>query len=183
MEDLAWKISLTFASVFTALIASVLCYGLIYYEKSLNDRYRTLVNELYTLILYHIILSTAVGTLVVVWRIFAHSAPPFICYGCNFVVYFTLSSICFVLNEAVFVQYLYGCYYKAIGLLDEHFWFGFAKIMNLGVGGYVALFVVYGHMNPPSAVAYCLNCHRDLVYQPRVYDSKLPFVTYTIGKH
>ncbi len=112
MEEGIAKVLSGFLCIFTWAIALILCYGLIYYEKNLNDRYRTLINELYTLILFYIMTILGTFNLLMVVRLFMDSALNSFCYGLNVLSSFSATSMCLAMNEATFVQYLYVCYYK-----------------------------------------------------------------------
>ncbi len=180
--ETASKIAFGIGCLLTTLIGFILCYGLIYYEKNLNDRYRTLINELYTLILHYIMINLGFINMIIVIRLFMEiSVPIFICYGLNFIIAFSIISMCLTLNEATFIQYLYGCYFKTVGVLDEQFLFYFLNVVNMFVAGYVSVYIIYGNMNVPTGFAHCVNMDRDLVFQPRIYDSKIPYFFYIIG--
>ena len=179
MQDIIIQLLLTVACAFTMFVGILLCLGLIYYEQCLNDRYRTLINELYALILFYIILNLVYGNFVIILRIYYTSAPYYVCYSYNLVMYFFMTSVCLTLNQAMLVKYLYCCYYKMIGLLDEQFWLLYLKWFNVVVAGYTSLFVDFGNMDQAKVMSWCINEPEHTIFLPRLYDSKLPFISMT----
>ncbi len=180
MESAAFIFIFGFISIFTALIGFLLCLILIYYEKNLNDRYRTLVNELYTLVIVYVMLCIGSISVVIIMRLFMESLHEIVCLGLNTITISSVFALCFALNEATLVQFLYICHFKTVGILDEWLIFRILNILNLAISSYVGIFIQYGHMNLPRGVAYCTNQDPDDVFQPRVYNFSFPYFSYMI---
>ena len=185
---MASKISFASICAATALIAILLCYCLIYYENNINDRYRTLVHDLHTIILYHIIFNIIYGNIIVIIRTFFSSGlPQSVCILRSILTVGTSTIFCLTLNQAVIVQYIYACYFKTVGIINEQFLNFFFKVCNIAIAGYVSAYVVFGNMAPPGPYAYCTNEDKEQVFQPRLHNLKMPLhsimILFTIILH
>ena len=117
-----------FATLFFTLIpiGHCLCYFIIDFEQNSNDRGRTLINDLYSLIIKFIwICQSYFINVISGLRAAVGPLPSPICqfYMFNINIFFFELLTC--LNEAIFVRYLYGCFFKGVGYLNEELLFHF----------------------------------------------------------
>lgn len=127
------KLESTFLYSYTAsvLIGTTFSLCIIIYEQTTDNKYRALTNRLFSLQMtigflcfnFHYIISCIRGIygplsseVCQIWNLFS----------------FVLSIMfVFLINEIVFIRYLYVCYFKCVGVLNEDFLFQFSYLGKL----------------------------------------------------
>ncbi len=165
-----------FTSTLIGFVAVVLCCSLIHYENNVNDRYRTLVNGIYSLILGYVSIVIAIGTAIIVLHTaFSSELPTFVCYVDVFAMCFGITAVCLALNEAILVQYVYACHLGTFGLLNEQFLLHFIKCCNVFMGCVLSALAIFGNMAPPRPFVWCTGLKTEDVFRPRVFQGKAPY--------
>ncbi len=164
----------------TGLIALFPTLGLLYYDINISDRYRTLVNEIYVLVLSYMITFILFMNTFVILRTLYGPLPVFMCHLFCLAILGFLVPFCMALNETVLTKYLYCCIFKSTGGLDDKLYSRFFAILNPFLAFYMASFLHYGHMGPDGPFIYCSGCDSNIYMQPKLYKSRIPFPIYTV---
>ncbi len=164
----------------TCLMSVCLLSGLIYYEVNINDRYKTLLNQIYSLLLgYIIIFIVAMNVLSVSHAIYGPLAEIW-CHFISGVILGMVIAICMGLNESIFIKYLYCCAYKSIGCLNDYFSFYFLARLNVLLAIYLSIFLELADMGPMPLFLFCTGCNTVDHSQTKIYKREIPYPIYII---
>ncbi len=161
----------------TCLVSVCLLSGLIYYEVNINDRYKTLTNQIYSLLLAYLIIFIIAINILTVGQVLYGPLPD---HWCHFICSITLGSavsLCLGLNESIYIKYLYCCVYKSIGCLNDDICFYFIARINIMLALYISIFLQVADMGPVPLFIYCTGCNQ-LQFTRRIYQSEIPYPVY-----
>ena len=123
---LFWKIFLSLFQWFKGITSIIICLGIIIYEKHTTDNYKTLLNYLNVLLMYTTIGLSFFGFCMT--GILVEQMPVFLCNLQMVMVMTFLTGFFIVLTQMVFVRFMYCCWFKGYGRLNEEFWIYYFKI-------------------------------------------------------
>ena len=179
----ATKVNIIYAllCLATSAISVILLLGLIFYETNVNERNRTLINKIYSLLLaYVIVIIICLNTADIARALFGPLAITICSVYCGCIQALTVT-ICLALNETIIVKYLYCCIFKSIGGLDDYFWSHFLSTLNIMLTSYIALFLLYCNMVPLGLFVYCSGCDpKKVVNEKLIYATDTPFPIYFV---
>lgn len=126
-EGLALKILYAAALIITCVTGLVLCCGLIYYESSICDRYRTLVNKLYAQLMALFVFALFPLYILSIIRIWIGPFNCLLSHCISMLITVVMVNICLIISESCLIQYVYCCYSMGVGLINEDFFILYFK--------------------------------------------------------
>ena len=169
------KMVYSIACLVTGATAIGLLSGLIYYEVNMNDRTRTLINRIYTLLLSYLVTLLIIVNLNDILRPNVGPLPVMVCKLYIMSVQGFLMALCMGLIEAIVIKYIYCCILKSFGGLDDDFYFYFFVIVNGLLFVYMIGFMMFANMIPVGPLGHCCGFNPEKILQPIVYQSVVPF--------
>lgn len=102
--------------------------SIVLYENTIDARYRTLINRLFTLQVMFSCSIFNIHYLASTVRANFGPLPVIVCRSGNFLILIFAYMTVLLMNEIVFVRYLYVCVFKCVGVLNEDLIFYFLVI-------------------------------------------------------
>ena len=125
------KLVLGSLSLLITAVGFVLNFGIIWYEHTVPDMYRTLVNKMSAMLSGHIILMVASWMLVVISVVVLEIHLYTFCL-LSLTTSFVLSlAVLVVLDEIMVLRFFYTCIFTSVGALNEEFFKYFIGLTNL----------------------------------------------------
>ncbi len=133
--------------------------GIIFYERTVSDIYRTLLNKLAALAsLYQVGLTVVVFPVLVARLLWGDGLGRAVCTVHILLFVFILTQFVLTYNELIFLRYIYICKLGAVGVLKEEAIFCFCIWINILLGTFVSLSSVLVMNSPSNAYYhYCQN--------------------------
>ncbi len=174
------KVVFSMVCFVTCAIAIGLLAELIYHEINMNDRSRTLINKIYTMLLSYIIALLTWANAIDILRPLYGPLPVAVCklYTAS-VQGFTLA-FCMGLIEAIVVKYIYCCVVENFGGLDDDFYYNYFIMLNGFLFIYITGFILLANMAPRGPLGYCCGFDPEKMLQPVVYHSIIPLPIYLL---
>ena len=123
---LFWKIIFSLIQWLKGIISIGLCMGIIIYERKSSDNYKTLLNHLNVLLMY-----SSIGLSLIVFclgGVLMEQMPVNVCIFQSIGSHLCMTSFFLGMTQMVFIRFLYSCWFKGYGRLNEEFWITFFKI-------------------------------------------------------
>ena len=174
------KVTYTTLCLITCAISFCLFVGLIHYEMNMNERKRTLINKIYLMLLSYVVAILVSSNFLDIARALYGPLPMMICKLYTASVQGFSSTLCACLIEAIVIKYIYCCILKNFGGFDDYFYFNYFRILNGTIFIYMTSIMFYSGITSSGPIAKCCACDPELVLQPLVYQSPLPFPMYVL---
>ena len=126
-------------SVFIQTVGIVCSSGIVWYQNNTSDNRRTLINKLVKLLAYYTIFLDIFVNPYNFLRVIFGPLPAPLCEFFFFTRAVIFVGVLFTVNEIVILRYLYLCFFRSVGTLNEDFWLFFAAVYNTFFGIVIAL--------------------------------------------
>ena len=169
-EKFGVYIAMNYTLVLLWIATAILCGSLIYYEKNVNDRYRTLLNKLHTMMLICIMTSFTVLDLITLARFWAGPLALPVCYLASLTPNFMLCFICLTLIESALLNWIYQRHPSGVGAIREDVFLAFIAVSNPLMSLFLSSFFFFGNMVDSDVISRCSGRSMRKVFSPTVVD-------------